>query len=152
MVTLAVRLRRTRPEPLQDAQGSEMVCPVPPQVGQVRTDTMNPPPERTWPVPLQVAQVTGWVPSLAPVPWQVSQSSLRMNSKDFDAPKAASSNSMRMLTKMSRPRIGALRRDWVRAPPMPPKSWSKMDSKPPNPPPSKPPNPPIGGPSMPNWS
>ena len=37
----------------------------------------------------------GWVPGLAPLPWQVSQFSLRVNSKDFSQPKAASSKEMR---------------------------------------------------------
>ena len=116
---------------------------------------MKPPFTRILPVPLQVEQVLGWVPGLAPEPLQTSQTSLRVNSKDFLHPKAASSNVSFSSYWMSLPCMGAFRR-W--APPMaPPNSWLKISSPMPkplksNPPAYEPPPPPLMGSSWPKRS
>ncbi len=54
-------------------QGSSITWPRPWQVGQVRSSVKKPCAWRTRPWPLQVAQVLGLVPGLAPVPEQASQ-------------------------------------------------------------------------------
>ena len=49
-----------------------MTLPLPWHFGQVCWMLKKPCCMRTWPWPAQVVQVTGWVPGLAPLPWQVS--------------------------------------------------------------------------------
>ena len=76
--TTAERSPFTRPSPRHTAQGDWIdASPSPAQVGQGDTDTNWPNTlrvaRRTSPLPPQVLQVTGLVPSAAPLPAQVSQ-------------------------------------------------------------------------------
>ena len=153
--TWQVRLARLRPEPPQAVHLSAITLPEPPHILQVRSIIMKPPFILIRPVPLQVEQVLGWVPGLAPEPLQTSHTSLRVNSKVLSQPKAASSKVSLSSYWMSLPCTGALRR-W--APPMaPPNSWLKISSPmPPKPLKSNPPAyeqpPPLMGSSCPKRS
>ena len=73
MFTDSVRSLVTRPCPEQAPQGSEITRPRPWQVGQVRSTVKKPEDVRTAPWPLQVGQVLGLVPGLAPDPLHGSQ-------------------------------------------------------------------------------
>src|SRR5262245_20384847 len=73
MLTDSVRSRVSRPWPAQLPHGSEMPCPLPWQVGQVRSTVKKPWDALTAPAPPQVAQVLGCEPGLAPVPLHTSQ-------------------------------------------------------------------------------
>src|SRR5262249_49012476 len=73
MLTESVRSRVTRPEPTQLGQGFSITWPRPWHETQVRSSVKKPCACRTRPRPLQVAQVLGLVPALAPVPEQASQ-------------------------------------------------------------------------------
>ena len=73
---MSVRSFLTRPDPPQEAQGFLMICPRPPQVGQVRSTVKKPCCALTLPWPEQVGQVAGSAPPWAPVPWQASQAAL----------------------------------------------------------------------------
>ena len=82
------------PWPWQLVQGSGMILPEPWQCGQVCCTLKKPWRICTTPLPPQVVQVLLLVPGLAPVPWQVSQSSqLGMRICAF-LPLAASSSVM----------------------------------------------------------
>ncbi len=67
---------RTRPWPEQSGQGSPITWPFPMQTGQVRSMVKKPWLWRILPWPLQVEQVVGLVPGLAPEPWQASQAAV----------------------------------------------------------------------------
>jgi hypothetical protein len=82
----------TRPAPPQSRQGSGMILPLPWHFGQVCWIEKKPCCMRTWPWPPQVGQVLGWVPGLAPLPWQVPHSSTAGMRIVFSAPRAASSS------------------------------------------------------------
>ena len=69
--TASVLCAFTRPAPPQALHGSAIIRPVPWQRGQVCWIEKKPCCMRTWPCPPQVAQVCGFVPGLAPLPWQV---------------------------------------------------------------------------------
>ena len=71
--TCSVLLRFRRPTPSQASHGSGTTLPLPWQVGQVCWIEKKPCCTRTEPCPLQVRQVCGLVPGLAPEPLQVSQ-------------------------------------------------------------------------------
>ena len=60
-----------------------------------------------WPVPRQTEHVSGFVPGLAPLPWQVSQVSVRGIVMSVSMPKTASLNSMVIVYCRSLPRCGA---------------------------------------------
>src|SRR5687767_11326671 len=76
MLTDRVRSFTTRPEPLQEAQGSLMISPRPWQDGHVRSMVKKPWLARTLPPPPHVGQVDGCVPGLAPIPVHASQVTL----------------------------------------------------------------------------
>ena len=101
--TFKVRFLRTRPLPPQPVHLSITTLPLPPQLGQVRTVVIHPLEERIWPVPWQAAQVVGLVPGFAPFPLQVSHTSLRLISKLFSQPRAASSKVSRSSYRRSFP-------------------------------------------------
>ena len=98
MLTESLRVWRTWVRPWQVWQGVAMVSPLPWQVGQVVTLTIEPRKVwRTWrtsPLPLQVAQRTGVVPGSAPLPRQVGQVSWRVTCTSFSAPAMLSSKLM----------------------------------------------------------
>ena len=60
--------RLTRPAPSQVLHGSLIILPPPWHFGQVCWIEKNPCWTRTWPLPPQVVQVLGLVPTLAPEP------------------------------------------------------------------------------------
>ena len=85
----------TRPSPRQTGHGSEMISPVPWQVGQVDCWTKKPLCWVMMPRPWQVGQdLNASFPSLAPVPWQVLQVTRRSISSFLVHPFAASSSVM----------------------------------------------------------
>ena len=73
MLTDSERSSVTRPWPEHFGQGSLIVWPRPWHVGQVRSIEKKPWVARTRPGPPHMAQVTGWVPGLAPEPEQTVQ-------------------------------------------------------------------------------
>jgi hypothetical protein len=74
MLTDSVRDWLTRPAPAHLVQGPGRTSPRPWQAGQVRSMWKKPPWDaRTRPAPLQVGQVFGLEPGLAPVPVHTSQ-------------------------------------------------------------------------------
>ena len=87
----------TRPAPRQVAHGSEIILPVPWQVGQVCWIEKKPCDRRTVPEPLQVVQVLGCVPGLAPEPLQVSHSSIAGMRILVSVPRAACSSEISRL-------------------------------------------------------
>ena len=86
-----------RPAPSQVAQGEVTILPLPWQRGQVCWIEKKPCCMRTWPWPWQVGQVVGEVPGLAPVPWQVSHSSIVGMRMRVSVPRAASSSEISRL-------------------------------------------------------
>ena len=91
-------LTRTLPRPWHFWQGSVMILPLPRHLEQVRTFWMRPKgvfcTTRSWPVPLQVEQVSTLLPGFAPLPWHSGHSSSRTRLISFSQPKAASSRVM----------------------------------------------------------
>ena len=81
-----------RPLPPQVVQGSGMILPLPWQCGQVCWMLKKPWRRCTVPEPWQVVQVLALVPGLAPLPWQVSQSSQDGMRICASLPRAASSS------------------------------------------------------------
>jgi hypothetical protein len=79
------------PWPWQVVQGSGMILPVPRQCGQVCCTLKKPWRICTVPLPCRW-QVLALVPGLAPVPWQVSQSSQLGMRICASLPRAASSS------------------------------------------------------------
>jgi len=92
------------PWPLQLVQGSGMILPLPWQCGQVCWTLKKPWRTCTTPWPLHDGQVLTLVPGLAPLPWQVSQSS-QLGMRICDSlPAAASSREISMAYDRSLPR------------------------------------------------
>src|SRR5690606_25965480 len=123
ILTCSVLFLRVRPTPSQDTQGSVISLPVPWQVGQVCCTLKKPCCIRTVPAPSQVWQVLGWVPGLAPEPWQTSQVSQLGTRISVSKPLAACSRLISNVYFRSAPRYtcGPPRR-----PPPPPKISPKM--------------------------
>jgi hypothetical protein len=79
------------------AAGIGITLPLPWQRGQVCWIEKKPCCMRTWPWPPQVGQVFGLVPGLAPLPWQVSHSSMVGMRMRVSVPRAASSSEISRL-------------------------------------------------------
>ena len=92
-------MRSVRPSPWQVSQTDSTTRPSPRQRGQAVTLTIWPSIVwRSWrisPRPLHCGQVVGWVPGLAPEPWQVSHRLRTGNSISFSVPWTASSKVIR---------------------------------------------------------
>src|ERR1700757_3504032 len=69
--TRSLRTLRWAPEPLQVGHGSSITVPEPPQLEHGCEIEKIPWLWDSIPRPLQTGQTFGWVPGLAPVPWQV---------------------------------------------------------------------------------
>ncbi len=134
------------PWPWRLVQGSGMILPVPRQCGQVCCTLKKPWRICTEPLPPQVPQVLGWVPGLAPLPWQVSQVSQLGMRISVDLPLAASSSVISMAYDRSLPRYSC-RPPRPPAPRWPPNISPKISPKAsasPNPPPPGPPPSAVG--------
>ena len=68
-----------------------MTRPAPPQDWQVRSMVKKPWLARTLPLPPQVGQAEGRVPTFAPEPLQVSQATIAWTRIEADLPRKASS-------------------------------------------------------------
>src|SRR5579862_1417785 len=102
-------LTRSRPSPLQLAQGDVIFCPSPPQAGHVVCSMKKPAFRPTEPRPPHVAQVAFDDPGFAPDPLQVPQRSCRCSSMVFFVPSAASLKSSSNSTRRLAPRCGPRR-------------------------------------------
>ena len=120
-----LRVRASVPTPPHAEHGSLTTLPSPPHLPQVET-CMNWPKmlwaaRRTSPVPPQFRQVTGLLSGSLRVPMHLPHTSVRLISRSFSTPKAASSKSRSRVMRRSAPRRAV---DRVRAPP--PKNASNM--------------------------
>ena len=119
------------PVPRQSGHLSLTTLPVPLQSGQVWTFCTVPKKDccvnTTFPLPPHLVHVSGFVPGLAPVPWQTAHSSFRTISISFSHPKTASSNVILTLVRRFAPFIGPSL-PLLLAPP-PPKKSPKISPK-----------------------
>ena len=121
------RRLRIRPWPLHSLQGSLMTVPKPshdPQGAAVMTwPRMERTARCTWPLPPQMSQRSGWLPSRQQDPSQVGQVTAVSTSSFLLTPKTASRRSIRTLMSASWPRRT---RDAGPEVPPAPKKVSKM--------------------------
>jgi hypothetical protein len=101
-----VRVCLICPAPLQVVQGSVMMVPLPRQVPQVFETLKKPCWNLIWPVPLQLEQATGCLPSFDPEPRHEEQLSHLGILIFFSVPKADSSRLISRSYRRSLPLAG----------------------------------------------
>ena len=92
-VIVSLSVDRVRPAPRHVGQGSVIRVPLPPQVGHAVRMRRNIWAWTTSPMPLHVEHVTGFVPSFAPLPPQVSHRDCLAISTSLEHPWTASRKS-----------------------------------------------------------
>src|ERR1700751_499072 len=95
ILTVYVRSRRSRPEPLHFAQGCSITVPLPRQRGQGWDRAKRPWLSDVTPRPLHSGQITGAVPGCAPVPPHSGHATVSSTGTLASAPRSDSSNERR---------------------------------------------------------